>query len=113
MQHKISFTPDQLKVVQQGMYDVTHKPYGTFSSVFANYPIPVAGKSGTAETGRLDTENSVFVGYAPYDNPQIAIAIIIPENEHMSHSGSTLGPIAKGMFDAYFKLDQQPATEKK
>jgi len=112
VQNKLSFTADQLKVAQQGMYDVTHKPYGTFSSVFAGYPIPVAGKSGTAETGR-GTENSVFVGYAPYNDPKIAIAVIIPDNEHMSHSSTTLGPIAKGMFDAYFKLDQQPATEKK
>jgi penicillin-binding protein 2 len=111
MQNQLSFTQDQLKVVQEGMRDVIAKPYGTFSSVFANYPIAVAGKTGTAETNINNTENSLFVGYAPYDDPQIAIAIILPMNEHNSHSYNSVGPVAKAMMDAYFKLNQKPATD--
>ncbi|HEU4965149.1 MAG TPA: penicillin-binding transpeptidase domain-containing protein [Bacilli bacterium] len=110
--NKVSFTQEQLDVVQQGMRDTITKPYGTFNWVMGNYPYPIAGKTGTSETGR-GTENSLFVGYAPYDNPEVAIAIIIPDNEHESHSGTTLGPIAKAMFDAYFKLDQKPAADAK
>jgi penicillin-binding protein 2 len=101
VQNTVSFSKEQLRTVQQGMYDVTHKSYGTFYSVFGKYPVKVAGKTGTAETGR-GTENSLFVGYAPYDNPEIAIAIIVPDNQKSSHSSETLGPIAKGMLDAYF-----------
>ncbi|MGZ6525425.1 MAG: penicillin-binding transpeptidase domain-containing protein, partial [Tumebacillaceae bacterium] len=80
-------------------------------SVFGNYPYQVAGKTGTAETGIQNQENSLFVGYAPYDDPTIAIAIIIPDNEHNSHSYNSVGPIAKAMMDAYFKLDQKPAKK--
>jgi penicillin-binding protein 2 len=105
------FTPEEYRVVREGMLDVSRKPYGTFYSIFGNYPIPVASKTGTAETGR-GTENSLYVGFAPYDDPQIAIAIIIPDNEHMSHSGSTLGPIAKAMMDAFFNLDDKTAEKK-
>ena len=101
VQNQVSFTPDQLRTVQQGMYDATNKTYGTFYSVFGHYPVKVAGKTGTAETGR-GTENSLFVGYAPYDDPQIAIAIIIPDNERNNHSSDTLGPIARAMMDAWF-----------
>ena len=111
MQNQISFTPDQLKVVQEGMRDVIAKPYGTFNSVFANYPYAVAGKTGTAETNINNTENSLFVGYAPYDDPQIAIAIILPMNQHNSHSYNSVGPVAKAMMDAYFKLNPKPASD--
>jgi penicillin-binding protein 2 len=101
LQHQVSFSMEHIRAVQQGMYDVTNKPYGTFYSVFGSYPVKVAGKTGTAETGR-GTENSVFVGYAPYGDPEIAIAVIVPDNERQSHSTEALGPIAKVMMDAYF-----------
>jgi penicillin-binding protein 2 len=106
------FTSDQLKVVQKGMYEVTHASYGTFN-MFANYTPTIAGKSGTAETGgALKTENSLFVGYAPYDNPEIAVAVIIPDNEANGHSSTTVGPVAKAIFDAYFKKDLNPEGKK-
>jgi penicillin-binding protein 2 len=109
--NKIDFTQDEIKAVQEGMYDVTHGT-GTFASVFGNYKYQVAGKTGTAETGISGEENSLFVGYAPYDNPTVAIAIIIPDNEHNSHSYNSVGPIAKSMMDAYFHLDgSQPAKK--
>jgi penicillin-binding protein 2 len=105
------FTPEQFKLVQEGMLDTTQKTYGTFYSVYHDYKYPVAAKTGTAETGR-GTENSLFVGYAPYNDPQIAIAIIIPDNQTESHSSATLGPIAKAMTDAYFNLDQKTDDKK-
>jgi penicillin-binding protein 2 len=101
MQNQLSFAPEHLRAVQKGMYDVTNKPYGTFYSVFGKYPVKIAGKTGTAETGR-GTEHSLFVGYAPYDDPQVAIAILIPDNVRDGHSSDTLGPLARAMFDAYF-----------
>ncbi|MGZ4031399.1 MAG: peptidoglycan D,D-transpeptidase FtsI family protein [Tumebacillaceae bacterium] len=104
--NKIDFSQDEVKAVQQGMYDVTHGT-GTFASVFGNYSVPVAGKTGTAETGISGQENSLFVGYAPYNDPTIAIAIIIPDNEHNSHSYNSVGPIAKAMMNAYFKFDEK------
>ncbi|KEO82680.1 peptidoglycan D,D-transpeptidase FtsI family protein [Tumebacillus flagellatus] len=107
---QIPFTQDQIKVVQKGMYDVTHASYGTFN-MFANYNPVIAGKSGTAETGR-GTENSLFVGYAPYDDPQIAVAVIIPDNEANGHSSTTVGPVAKALFDAYFDKDKKPDDKK-
>lgn len=106
--NEVSFSQEHLKVAQEGMRQVITKPYGTFHWVFRDYPVPVAGKTGTSETGR-GTENSLFVGYAPYDDPEIAIAIIIPDNKHMSHSSTTLGPIAKAMFDSHFDLDKKQA----
>ncbi|TCP59670.1 penicillin-binding protein 2 [Tumebacillus sp. BK434] len=106
MLNKISFTDEQIDLVQRGMRDVIAQPYGTFYSVLHDFRYPVAAKTGTAETGR-GTENSLFVGYAPYDNPEVAIAIIIPDNKKNSHSYDSVGPIAHKMFDTYFKLKEQ------
>ncbi|MBL0387054.1 hypothetical protein JJB07_10365 [Tumebacillus sp. ITR2] len=111
-QGQLSFAPEHLRAVQRGMYDVTNKTYGTFYSVFGNYPVKIAGKTGTAETGR-GTENSLFVGYAPADNPQIAVAILIPDNTPDGHSSDTLGPLARAMFDAYFHVQSKPTVQAK
>ncbi|MFD2168989.1 peptidoglycan D,D-transpeptidase FtsI family protein [Tumebacillus lipolyticus] len=104
--NELPYTQEQINLVKRGMRDVVEKPYGTFYSVLHNFRYPVAGKTGTAETGR-GTENSLFVGYAPYDNPQVAIAIIIPDNKANSHSYDSVGPIAQKMFDAFFTLKEQ------
>ena len=76
---------------------------GTASSVFANYPIDVAGKTGTAETDKAGaSDNGAFVCFAPADDPQIAIAIY---GEQAGH-GSSLASCAKAILNAYFDVDE-------
>ncbi len=70
---------------------------GTASGVFANYPVNVAGKTGTAQVPQ-GTANGVFVCFAPYEAPEIAIAVVI---EH-GGSGSASSPVAKEILDTYF-----------
>ncbi len=97
---------DAYKAYTEGMYLVTHKTAdwtGTAYSTFADYPIAVAAKTGTAETGILGTsDNGAFICYAPADDPQIAIAVY---GERAGH-GSSLATIAKSMLDAYFDVGQ-------
>lgn len=81
--------------VKEGMLRVTEE--GTARATFANYPIKVAGKTGTAQSSS-GVDNAVFIGFAPYDKPEIAISIVI---EHGLH-GSSIAPVAKSIFDAYF-----------
>ena len=85
---------DVMSIVKQGMRSVTSE--GTASAYFSNYPIAVGGKTGTAQTTGLD--NSVLIVFAPYEDPEIAISIVI---EHGEKSTST-GPVAKTILDAYF-----------
>jgi penicillin-binding protein 2 len=83
----------------QGMYMVTSTLDGTAYSTFRNYPIKVAGKTGTAETGiRGTSANGAFVCFAPLDDPQIAIAVYVEKGGH----GSTVAAIGKQVLDAYF-----------
>jgi penicillin-binding protein 2 len=80
--------------VKKGMRSVTSE--GTASAYFADYPIQIGGKTGTAETTGPD--NSVLVLFAPYEDPEIAVSIVI---EHGERSVST-GPVAKAIMDEYF-----------
>lgn len=76
---------------------------GTASATFNDYPIAVAAKTGTAETGILGTsDNGAFICYAPADNPRIAIAVY---GEKAGH-GSSLANIARDMLDIYFEVGE-------
>lgn len=81
----------------QGMRDVATA--GTARSILKNYPIPVAAKTGTAETDSGGSDNGAFICYAPFDDPEIAIVVY---GEKAGH-GRTMGQIAKALLDTYFQ----------
>lgn len=86
-----------LDIVKEGMRAVC-QPGGTAYSTFGNYSIAIAAKTGTAQNPP-HSDNVTFIGFAPYDNPKIAVAVVL---EHGAKSKFSLG-VAKDMFDAYFK----------
>ena len=102
----LDISQDAFNAYHTGMKLVTQKTAdhtGTAYSIFKNYPISVAAKTGTAQGGILTaSDHGAFVCYAPADNPQIAIAIY---GEKAGH-GSSLGTIAKDMLDVYFDVDE-------
>jgi penicillin-binding protein 2 len=72
---------------------------GTAKKYFSDYPIPIAAKTGTAETGlATGSDNGAFVCYAPFDDPEIAIVVY---GEKAGH-GSTMAQIGKEILDTYF-----------
>ena len=103
----IGLDPYALKVVRDGLYDATHAPYGTAASVFAGFPVPVAGKTGTAEKfvtlpgfqGLRD--QSWWCGYAPFDRPEIALCAVI---ENGGFGGAAAAPTALKVFEKYFNV---------
>lgn len=84
--------------VQEGMYLVANDPLGSGYSTFFGYQVPVACKTGTAQLGTDKTNNGIFMCYAPYDDPEIAIAVVAERGG----SGSATASIAKEVLDAYF-----------
>lgn len=89
-----------MDAVKQGMKSVTSE--GTASAYFADYPINIGGKTGTAQTTGPD--NSVLILFAPYEDPEIAVSIVV---EHGEKSTST-GPVAKAIMDEYFFGSSEP-----
>ena len=72
---------------------------GTASAAFASSKYKAAGKTGTAEVPD-GADNVLFVGFAPYDDPEIVVAVII---EHGASSSFSAG-VAREIFDAYMQI---------
>lgn len=103
--NSFQISDDAYKAYSEGMYMVTHRTpewSGTAYSVFKNYPIEVAAKTGTAQTDSGGSDNGAFVCYAPYNDPQIAIAVY---GEQAGH-GSTLAKVARSIMDVYFDVGE-------
>jgi penicillin-binding protein 2 len=82
-------------------------PSGTSGLLFLNYPIKVAAKTGSAETGgKLDLCNGLFVAFAPVNDPTIAFAGVI-ETAH--HGSDSAGYVGKAVLDQYFGLNKPAA----
>lgn len=75
---------------------------GTASDVFANYAISVCAKTGTAETGN-DKANLTFIAFAPAENPEVAVAVVM----EYGNEGSYAKNVAKDILDAYFELEDE------
>ncbi len=85
---------ENFEIVKQGMLAVTED--GTAAGTFSNYPIKVGGKTGSATAN--GKTNAVFIAFAPFNDPEISISIIIENGGH----GSSIAPLAKQLFDEYF-----------
>ncbi|MCL2164389.1 MAG: penicillin-binding transpeptidase domain-containing protein [Oscillospiraceae bacterium] len=103
----IGVWPESINAVKEGMVASTSEFDGTAYRAFIDFPYRVAGKTGTAETGREATQdessNSLFVCYAPADDPRIAVAVVIERGVW----GSYTAPVARDILSAYFGLDER------
>jgi penicillin-binding protein 2 len=96
----ISVSAEQLAFVTDTLEAVVTLPYGTGTPAFAGFGIPVAGKSGTAETGTPDP-HAWFPAYAPADAPTISVATILP-NIPLGTGGSDAAPLVRQVMAVHF-----------
>jgi penicillin-binding protein 2 len=95
-----------LAVVRDGLYQATHSTLGTSAAIFSGFPIPISGKTGTAEKvidpgdGYLRTFNqSWWCGYGPSDSPELVVCAMI---ENGGHGGDAAAPAALKVFETFF-----------
>ena len=95
-----------LAVVREGLYEATHSTLGTSSAIFGSFPIPISGKTGTAEKsidpgdGYMHTFNqSWWCGYGPSNDPRLVVCALI---ENGGHGGDAAAPAALKVFEAFF-----------
>lgn len=97
----LEISDETYKAYTEGMHMVASTTDGTAYATFHDYPIAVAAKTGTAQTGIEGTsDNGAFVCFAPLEDPQIAIAVYAEKGG----SGAALAPVAKAMLDRYFEV---------
>ena len=108
--NSIQVSKEILDHIKEGLYRVTHGENGTSATTFRTYSPQVAGKTGTAEAfysgpnpayTNEAVENSTFISYAPYDNPEIVVAVVAPYFKDGSPSDYA-AKVAKQVYDAYF-----------
>ncbi|MFA9398881.1 MAG: penicillin-binding transpeptidase domain-containing protein [Clostridiaceae bacterium] len=104
--NEIEMKDATLKAVFEGMLKVTSGEDGTATVAFSGFPIQTAGKTGTATFSTIEQEvgrdaYGVYVGFAPYDNPEIAVCTVIFDG---AHGGSTAS-VARAIYEEYFKED--------
>ena len=93
-----------VKTVLEGMRGVTSEG-GTAYSTFAGFNVEVAGKTGTAQAG--NKTNGWFAGFAPYNNPEIAVVVVV-EN---ASSGGFTAEVARDIFAEYFGMNLTEVSE--
>lgn len=105
---KINIKEEYLNAIKEGMLSVTTETGGTANIVFKNSNIKVAGKTGTSQVSS-GTNNGLFVGFAPYDNPKIAVVAIIEHGEEGTYTANVVKPI----MEEYFKISEEDKLNEK
>ncbi len=103
---RINMSDENWDVLYDALQAVT-QPGGTAYRTFGNYPVSVAAKTGTAQTGLVgddknNDDHGWFVAFAPADDPEVAFAGMV---EYGFHGFSSGGVVCKDVFDAYFGFD--------
>lgn len=119
---RISLNIDKktMDIVKQGLWGVCNEPGGTAMSL-RRKEADVCGKTGTAQVisaKALSTrameykyrDHALFVCFAPKDNPEIAIAVVV---EHGGHGSSAAAPVARKIIDAYFQQKKESGEQQK
>ncbi len=93
-----SYLGDAIKEVQEGMKDAVSEYYGT-AHLLANLPVTSAAKTGSAQIANNTKTNAFFVGYAPAENPEIAILVLIEDAKEGSLNAV---PVGKDVIEWYY-----------
>lgn len=101
----LNMKKENIKAVLEGMRGVTSESGGTAYSTFKDFEIEVGGKTGSAQTG--NGTNGWFVGFAPFDDPEIAVVVLV---ENGGHGGYT-AEVAKKIIAEYFGMNAKKVDE--
>jgi penicillin-binding protein 2 len=102
----VNVAPAELNVLKDGLFRATHASYGTSAGVFGSFPVPIAGKTGTAEKSvrfgqdNLMMDQSWWCGFGPTDKtPELVVCVVI---ENGGHGSTAAAPAALKIFERYF-----------
>lgn len=100
-----NFKPENVKVVHKGMLDVTSVG-GTAYSIFNGFPIKVAGKTGTSQQEYNRPDHATFTAFAPYENPEIAVVVVIPYGYTAQNSGKVVKEVISAYYNIYGEVEK-------
>ena len=103
----LTISQENLDGVKNGMKGVTSDDGGTAYRYFKDFNIEVGGKTGSASIDNNGNANAWFVGFAPFDNPEIAVAVYVKNGQH----GGYTAPVAREIFAQYLGMNNSQITE--
>ena len=104
---EMGFNEANIQAILEGMRGVTSESGGTAYSTFRDFGIEVGGKTGSAQTGVEGKTNAWFVGFAPFDNPEIAIVVFVRNGG----SGGYTAEVARDIIAQYFGMNTSQVYE--
>lgn len=99
---------EYIDAIKKGMLSVTSETGGTSYILFKNSSIQVAGKTGTSQVSN-GSNDGIFVGFAPYDDPQIAVVAVIGHGGEGTYTANVVKPI----MEEYFNISTEDAANEK
>lgn len=105
----VKISKEDSQAIKKGMRGVTSEAGGTAAAYFSDLDIDIAGKTGSAQTGVDGEAHGWFVGFAPYDDPEIAVVVFVEK----AGSGGYTSDVAKKIIKEYFGMNSEKVTEDK
>lgn len=89
--------------IHNGMYQVVYGPKSSYTSLFDDLKVKVAGKTGTAQIRDDEPNHALFVSYAPYENPEISVTVVIPNG----YSSASAAELASNVYRYYYDKESK------
>ena len=109
LKEDLNVSKENLDAIRKGMKGVTSEAGGTASYTFSDFDMDIAGKTGSAQTGVSGEAHGWFAGFAPYDNPEIAVIVFVEKGG----AGGNTAEVAKKIMEEYFGMNAEKVTEDK
>jgi len=102
---KVKLADSTWNAIHKGMHTVVNGPKSSVKSLYKDLGVTVAGKTGTAQQDTSRPSHALFVSYAPYENPEIAITVVIP----FGYGSYNAADLAQQIYQYYFELTDTDA----
>lgn len=99
--NNVEISDTSWNLIQEGMYKVVNGEDSSIKKLSAGLDIEIAGKTGTAQENKLKPNHALFVSYAPYEDPEIAVTVVIPNG----YTSSNAAELARDVYKYYYKQD--------
>ena len=87
-----------MKVIKDGMDLVINGPDSSYKSLFSDLNVTVAGKTGTAQIVKTRGNHALFTSYAPIDNPELAVTVVLP----YAYTSTNAAKVGSDFYEFYY-----------
>lgn len=110
IEDKLDVKDETFRLIKQGMQDVVNGKNSSIRFLYENQDLKVAGKTGTAQENTERPNHALFISYAPYDNPEITMTVVVPNGYTSTNAAEIARDIYKYYFNKTSKAEETATT---